>query len=411
MIFKNITKTFFSLSFPEWLLLIFPFFSVFGTVFVNLLLIISSIYFIYFLLRFKVYGNLKLSWIYLYFIFFLYIIFTSFFATNYIHALQSSFSQIRFLLFSLFIYLCIPHLKNIDLIIKTWSLLILFIAFDTLIQFYLRHDIFGIKSPAYPERLSGPFGEELIVGAFISIMSVPLFSYFYEKNKNFNLKFTLFFLIYFFLITILALSGERLSFIIFLLSTLIILIFNSNLKKILTISIFLIFILGIIYISNKQVKSRVDDFNNIIYNFYESSYGRLYESSFLLFKKNYIFGVGLKNYRYDCDNQIDPRPNNIYQFCSTHPHNFYLEILVETGLIGSILLLSSIITLLLYLYKKIIYLKNKHNNYLSLLYGNIIIIAVYIFPLKTSGSFFTTWNASFFWLNVGMALLLTRQRN
>ena len=122
--------------------------------------------------------------VYLFYLLFIafYIIFTSFFATNYIHALQSSFSQIRFLLFSLFIYLCIPHLKNIDLIIKTWSLLILFIAFDTLIQFYLRHDIFGIKSPAYPERLSGPFGEELIVGAFISIMSVPLFSYFYEKD-------------------------------------------------------------------------------------------------------------------------------------------------------------------------------------------------------------------------------------
>jgi O-antigen ligase len=258
-------------------------------------------------------------------------------------------------------------------------------------------------------RLSGPFGEELVIGAFISIMSVPLISYFLEKNKNFNFKFILFFLIYFFFIIILALSGERLSFIIFLFSTFIILTLNYNLKKILTILVFLIFLLGVIYTSNKQVKSRVDDFNNIINNFYESSYGRLYESSFLLFKKNYVFGVGLKNYRYDCDNQTDPRPNNIYQFCSTHPHNFYLEILVETGLIGSTLLLLSIITLLVYLYKKIIYLKNKHNNYLSLLYGNIIIIVVYIFPLKTSGSFFTTWNASFFWLNVGMALLLTRQ--
>jgi O-antigen ligase len=409
MKFRNITKTFFSLSFSEWLLLIFPFFSVFGSALVNLLLIISSIYFIYFLVRFKAYGYLKLNWIYFYFIFFLYIICTSFFATNYIHALQSSFSQIRFLLFSLFIYLCIPHLKNIDLIIKTWLLLILFIAFDTLIQFYFGHDIFGIKSSAYPMRLSGPFGEELVIGAFISIMSVPLISYFLEKNKNFNFKFILFFLIYFFFIIILALSGERLSFIIFLFSTFIILTLNYNLKKILTILVFLIFLLGVIYTSNKQVKSRVDDFNNIINNFYESSYGRLYESSFLLFKKNYVFGVGLKNYRYDCDNQTDPRPNNIYQFCSTHPHNFYLEILVETGLIGSTLLLLSIITLLVYLYKKIIYLKNKHNNYLSLLYGNIIIIVVYIFPLKTSGSFFTTWNASFFWLNVGMALLLTRQ--
>ena len=406
---NNIFKRFYLLSFPEWLLLVFPFFSVLGPTYVNLLLIISSIYFIYFLVCFKAYNYLRLNWVYLYLIFFLYVICTSFFATNYIHALQNSFSQIRFLLFSLFIYLCIANVKNFDLVIKTWSFFILFVAFDTLIQFYFGYDIFGKESPGHPNRLSGPFGKELIVGAFISIMSVPLLSYFYEKINDFNFKFIFFFLIYSFLITILALSGERLSFLIFLSSTVIILVLNSNFKKILIFSFFLISLLIIIYTNNNYVKNRVNDFNNIIQNFYESSYGRLYESSYLLFKNNYIFGVGLKNYRYDCGNQVDPRPNNIHQFCSTHPHNFYLEILTETGVIGSILLLSSITTLLLYLYKKIVLLKKKHSPYLPLLYGNILIIFVYIFPLKTSGSFFTTWNASFFWLNVGMALLLTKQ--
>jgi len=408
---NNIFKRFSLLSFSEWLLIIFPFFSVLGPTYVNLLLIISSIYFIYFLLRFKPYNYLKLNWIYLYLIFFLYVICTSFFATNYIHALQNSFSQIRFLLFSLFIYLCIPNTKNIDLIIKTWLFFILFVAFDTLIQFYFEKDIFGKESSAYPDRLSGPFGKELILGGFISIMSVPLLSYFYKKNNDLNLKFIIFFLIYSFFIIILSLSGERLSFLIFLSCTIVILVLNSNFKKILIFSFFLISLLIIIYTNNNYIKKRVNDFNNIVQNFYESSYGRLYESSYLLFKKNYIFGVGLKNYRYDCGNQIDPRPNNIHQFCSTHPHNFYLEILTETGVIGSILLLSSIITLLVYLYRKIVVLKKKNNPYLSLLYGNILIIFVYLFPIKTSGSFFTTWNASFFWLNVGMALLLTKQSN
>jgi len=306
--------------------------------------------------------------------------------------------------------LCISNTKNFDLIIKTWSFFILFVAFDTLIQFYFGQDIFG-KISGQPDRLSGPFGKELIVGAFISMMSVPLLSYYNEKINGFNFKFIIFLSIYIFLIIILALSGERLGFLIFVFSTLIILILNSNFKKILIFSFFLISILIVIYANNHYFKNRVNDFNGIIKNFYESSYGRLYESSYLLFKKNYIFGVGLKNYRYDCDNQIDPRPNSIHQFCSTHPHNFYLEILTETGVIGSLLLLSSIITLLFYLYRKIVVLKKKHNSYLSLLYGNILIIFVYLFPIKTSGSFFTTWNGSFFWLNVGMALLLTKQSN
>lgn len=408
---NSIFKRFFLLSFPEWLLLLFPFFSVLGPAYLNLLLIVSSIYFIYFLVRFKPCSFLKLNWIYLYLIFFFYVICTSFFATNYIHALQNSFSQIRFLLFSLFIYLCISNTKNFDLIIKTWLFFILFVAFDTLIQFYFGQDIFGKNAGVSNDRLSGPFGEELIVGAFISMMSVPLLLYYYEKINNFNFKSIIFSLIYIFLIFILALSGERLSFLIFVSSTLIILILNSNFKKILIFSFFLISLLIIIYTNNHYFKNRVNDFNSIIKNFYESSYGRLYESSYLLFKKNYIFGVGLKNYRYDCDNQIDPRPDSIHQFCSTHPHNFYLEILTETGVIGSLLLLSSIITLLFYLYRKIVVLKKKHNSYLSLLYGNILIIFVYLFPIKTSGSFFTTWNGSFFWLNVGMALLITKQSN
>ena len=261
---NNIFKRFSLLSFPEWLLLVFPFFSVLGPTYVNLLLIISSIYFIYFLVRFKAYNYLRLNWVYLYLIFFLYVICTSFFATNYIHALQNSFSQIRFLLFSLFIYLCVANVKNFDLVIKTWSFFILFVAFDTLIQFYFGYDIFGKESPGHPNRLSGPFGKELIVGAFISIMSVPLLSYFYEKINDFNFKFIFFFLIYSFLITILALSGERLSFLIFLSSTAIILVLNSNFKKILIFSFFLISLLIIIYTNNNYVKNRVNDFNNII---------------------------------------------------------------------------------------------------------------------------------------------------
>ena len=46
----------------------------------------------------------------------------------------------------------------------------------------------------------------------------------------------------------------------------------------------------------------------------------------MLFKENYLTGVGLKNYRVDCDFQIDPRPTHPEQFCSSHPHNLFLEI-------------------------------------------------------------------------------------
>ena len=32
----------------------------------------------------------------------------------------------------------------------------------------------------------------------------------------------------------------------------------------------------------------------------------------------------------------------------------------------------------------------------------IILICLEIWPLKSTGSFFTTWGATFFWMNVGL---------
>ena len=128
----------------------------------------------------------------------------------------------------------------------------------------------------------------------------------------------------------------------------------------------------------------------------------------------FFFGVGLKNYRIICDTQIvDPLKNsqyNVSQFCSTHPHHLYLEILSESGIIGFLLLFSTFVTFFSSIFNKIKKLKNNkmYQEYKGLLYGNILILFIYFWPIKTSGRFFTTWNGSFFWFNLGIALLITK---
>jgi O-antigen ligase len=129
-----------------------------------------------------------------------------------------------------------------------------------------------------------------------------------------------------------------------------------------------------------------------------------------LFKKNYIFGIGLKNYRVDCDNQVDPRPQSSFQFCSTHPHNFYLEILTETGLVGFVIFAITFMFFINFIRNEIKKMKLNFKKYSSIAYGNLLIILVFFWPLKTSGSFFTTWNGSFFWFNLGVLLLMTRKQ-
>jgi O-antigen ligase len=376
---------------------------------VNLFLILSSLIFIYELIKKNFYDQFKLNWIYFYIIFIIYNIINSFFATNSIGSLQSSFSQIRFLLFSLFIFFCISNTKNIQIILKIWLSLVLLIAVDVIYQYLFLKNIFGI--PIHGSRPSGVFGEELVVGAFIAYISIPIISYFFKEFNDQNcIKKFLYVLLYLFLFVTVALTGERLSFIIFLGSSLIIFFLNTSFKKFIILSLMSFLLLIFIYFNSSSFNNRVKDFNNIILNFYDSSYGRLWESSYLLFDKNKIFGVGLKNYRVDCDNQIDPRPESIPQFCSSHPHNFFLEILSETGLVGFFIFFIFFMYLIFYLKDKIKSLKNDtiFKKYSSLLYGNILILLIYVWPLKTSGSFFTTWNGSFFWLNLGIALLITK---
>jgi O-antigen ligase len=399
-------------TFYEWILFLFPLSLVLGAAYVNIFLIFSSYLFIYHIIKKKKYSKINLIWIYFYLIFISYNLFRGFFASDPIGAVISSFSQFRFLFFALFFYLCIQNKENLKSMMPGWLALVVLVCLDSIYQYFFFKDIFGYPiSVGYPEksiRLSGPFGDRLVVGTFITFTSIPIISYYLNRLKEFSfLKKIIFILIYFLLLLTVTLSGERLAFIMFTVASILIFIFYLNLKKIIIFSLLIFSFLIGIYFQNESFRARVADFNQIVKNFQDSSYGRLYESSYLLFKNNYTFGVGLKNYRIDCDNQVDPRPSSLFQFCSTHPHNFYLEILAETGLMGFAIFIICFFYFIKFVLNEI---KNNVNfkKYSSIALGNALILFIYFFPLKTSGSFFTTWNGSFFWFNLGLLLLMIK---
>jgi O-antigen ligase len=403
------------LSFYEWILLVFPLSLILGPTYVNLFLIIFTILFFYKFFKKKAFYLFKERWIYFFLIFIAYSFIRSFFAIDKSLALQSSFSLIRFICFSFFIFFNISDNKNLKIIIKYWLIILLLVSLDTLWQYFFMKDIFGYEKGMEGLRLSGPFNKGLRVGAYLAYISVPLIFYYFSKWQYFKLSTKLFLILFYFILLVsIALSGERLGFIIFLASSIVIFIFYSTIKRFIYLFLFLIiFILGMFYLSSTFNKRLIDFYHTVLY-FKDSPWGRLYHSGYLVFKSNYTFGVGLKNYSVVCDNVIiDPEPNHQHQFCSTHPHNLYLEILSESGLIGFLILILTFLELFFFSRKKIKeFSKNKvFHEYKGLLYGNILILFIYFWPLKTSGRFFTTWNGSFFWLNLGFLLLLTKQIN
>ena len=373
--------------------------------------------------------------IYSFFIFFTYCIIVSLTAFDLESSLRRSMSFLfhGLFFFSLWSFSRIEfnHKKFIEILLLSVFLINSFVLIDTTIQFFFGSDIFNFQAHRY--RLSGPFNDEYVVGSFLykfSILSVASIILLFKRTK---LLIT-FYIIYSFAIVLL--SGERASILLFLFCILISLFFiDKNNKKnyfkyfisflififLLLISVFKIEDIKISkmseinYIENKRSEitlrhkdGEISNFNyrifwiydrlivqttNDVKSFQDSSYFVLYKSALQVWNENKLFGVGLKNFRLSCKEiKLESNSNN-HPKCSTHPHNFILEILSEIGIIGLLLFLTFVFSLIIKIYS---FMKTKStNNYLSKTL--IIILISIIFPIIPTGSFFSTFNSSFFW--------------
>ena len=99
-------------------------------------------------------------------------------------------------------------------------------------------------------------------------------------------------------------------------------------------------------------------------------------------------------------------------FCSTHPHNYYLQFLTETGLIGFVFLCSLFVYCVFnYLKCSVHHFMNKLNNlnlfqkYIILLSGTIM----HLWPITTTGNFFNNWNSSFIFIHFSLFLYISHE--
>ena len=126
------------------------------------------------------------------------------------------------------------------------------------------------------------------------------------------------------------------------------------------------------------------------------------ESGILIFKNHFIKGVGVRNYRVECKKDIYKKIGKYY--CTTHPHNTFIQILSETGIIGFIffIIFLGFVYLKLYINFRDVYLKNREINPKIVIL--LTIIAVNFFPLVPSGSFFNNWLSTLYFFPIGLIL-------
>ena len=326
----------------------------------------------------------------------------------------------------LFLYLCLRFLFENDFLNLKFFFIgclisSLFVCFDLLYQLYFGKDIFGFPKPGVGRKLGGPFGDELIAGSFIqrfSIFSFFLIPIFYKKELNKYLKYVISFLFLIFFIGI-TISGNRMPLILFLFTICLVILFQKETRKYLlsfVISFSLIFI--VIITLSKDIRDNFGVFRVEITNIIKSigkdgisenspHYLKEFASFYETWKINKYLGGGIKNFRYYCHVR-ENIPKDSKFICNMHPHNYYLEILTETGLVG-LLISGTLFFLILYttLVKKYFLRSPLNNN--NMIIPFIFLFIAEVFPLKSTGSFFTTGNATYLFLLIGILLALTRK--
>ena len=137
---------------------------------------------------------------------------------------------------------------------------------------------------------------------------------------------------------------------------------------------------------------------SILTNFDDHVYYKIYKTGISIFKDEPILGVGNKNFRLiSCELAVEENKKNNKEFiCTTHPHQTYIELLSEHGLVGTIIILTILFHLIFKNYKSMI----NSNNYLQK--GCFSFLVVYFIPLLPSGSFFTDYNLTLFMLNLSL---------
>ena len=290
---------------------------------------------------------------------------------------------------------------------------ILIITIDGFIQFFTGQNIIGFGLER-PDRLSGFFKDELIIGSFLSkLLFIALTLFFYNEQNLSKFSFYLTISTLFLTFILILLSGERAAFLITILGAFLILFSLFRLRHLIC---FAVLFLSVIIIGslNDNVKERhIDQTTKQVQsiktdgNFLDTFryYGAIYNTSYNAFKQKKIFGQGANTFRYFCNklgiesfNLSEKNKNNLTNGityangCTTHSHQFYLQLLSELGFVGFLYIFSTflyfVIQFIKFCYLRFIINKVIYKDYEVLAIINIILT---LWPLTTNGNFFNNW--------------------
>ena len=269
-------------------------------------------------------------------------------------------------------------------------------------------------------RITSFFGKDEVLGSYTArFFPLVIFLFIYNTKFYSDVKKSLLIIIIISSsFTIILFSGERTSIALFFICLIVIFLSSQYLRKIMVIPIVSILLISIISFSfSDKIKTRVitSTINQLGLNteserlvLFSKTYEGHYKIASNMFLEKPILGHGAKMFRFYCSKE-----ENFVSVtaCSTHPHNFYAQMLAELGLFGFISIFLIFIIISIFFIKNLYFQIIKKKQLIS--DETICLLAccfINLFPLLPSGNFFNNWLSIVIYYPIGFLIFIIKEK-
>jgi len=386
----------------------------------DLVVSVSALTFIYIIFKKEEYQYLNNKFFFLFFLYYIYLIITSLSSTDIYHSLSSSLFYFRFGIFSLLICYLI---ENNKFFVKHFFIFFLatfiIVLGDGVVQYIFGKNLIGLSMDSTRLRLT--LDDKIILGGYISRMIPLLLGMIILLLVGKKLKIITFSSLLISSCVVVILTGERTALGIIILVSIMTLLFTKqfNLRiKIASFILSILFMLSIL-ISNQSVYERMYErtvmqftnskdvkdeikFDNLV--IFSSIHHSFIMTAINMFTDKPLIGHGPNQFRNKCSLE---KYSHDLNSCSTHPHNTYVQLLSETGLIGTI----PVITIFIFLLYHLIFRKNYKSKEEKISLENydyqtfiIMSLLITLWPFFPTQNFFNNYINIIYYLPLGFYL-------